>query len=415
MIHRAHSCLALTLLLCACSSPASNPDRDSLAPVSKRAAPNEGVRAESANDAASSASGAPGASDAPSNAGELAATTKQPATAAAAGARPGDARSGDSNDPSAPAAGAARPEPVPSATPLSADTTTTAPAASPAPGASSPTQGTTPDATTLLPIARVDGRVLDVRRFLTRVWIRDSSFAREVLDQLVVAELAVREADRLGIQVARERVDAGVQRALDALAKRLEEKGSKASVEDHVKKNLGLDFALYKSELERDALMQLLAERCVRTFALASERAVVSLAELPDRAALDAFQAELATGGEFAALVQKYGTEEIKQSRGAKMTLFDNQNSKLSRLVFATEVGAIGGPLEEGGRFLLVRVEERLAPKVGSWAEVGTLVEASLASDPVDDLEYAQWKTWVGKVYDVDLDPFLELVGEKRP
>ncbi|MCK6447998.1 MAG: peptidyl-prolyl cis-trans isomerase [Planctomycetes bacterium] len=409
MIHRAHWCLALTLLLWACSSPASNPDRDSLAPVSKRAAPNEGVRAERANDAAARAGGET------SNAAEPAAATGEPVVSANPATRSGDARSGGSSDASALSSAATSSESARSTVPATGDPTTTPPAAASASGAAAQAPAAAAAAPTLLPIARVEGRALDVRRFLTRVWIRDSSFAREVLDQLVVAELAVREADRLGIQVAPERVDAGVQRALDALAKRLEEKGSKASVEEHVEKNLGLDFALYKSELERDALMQLLAERCVRTFALASERAIVSLAELPDRAALDAFQAELSAGGEFAALVQKYGTEEIKQSRGARMTLFDNQNSKLSRLVFATEVGALGGPLEEGGRFLLVKVEERLAPKVGSWAEVGTLVEASLASDPVDDLEYAQWKTWVGKVYDVDLDPFLELVGEKRP
>jgi hypothetical protein len=152
----------------------------------------------------------------------------------------------------------------------------------------------------------------------------------------------------------------------------------------------------------------------VRAFALASERAVVRLAEFPDRAALDAFQAELAAGGDFAELVAKHGTEEIKKSPDSRMTLFQNENSKLSRLVFATPVGTVGGPLEEGGRFLLARVEERLAPKTGAWAEVGPLVEASLASQPVDDLEYAQWKTWVGKVYDVDLAPFLDLVGEKH-
>ena len=161
--------------------------------------------------------------------------------------------------------------------------------------------------------------------------------------------------------------------------------------------------------------MQVLAERCVRGYALASERAVVRLAELPDRAAYDTFQAELAKGADFRELVAKLGTPEIKKSGDATMTLFQNDNSKLSRLVFATPTGSIGGPLEEGGRYLLVRVEERLAPKVGPWAEIGPLVEGSLASDPVDDLEYAQWKTHVGKVYDVDLQPFLELVGEKRP
>jgi hypothetical protein len=298
---------------------------------------------------------------------------------------------------------------VPARNPPPAKPENSAPSVAAAPATAVPA----PVEPSALPIAFVEGRPIDVRRFLGRVWLRDSTFARELLDQIVVAELAVREADRLGIKIAPERVDASIRRALEALERRLEDKGSTLTVEEHVRQNLGLDFDLYKNELERDALVQLLAERAVRTFALASERAVVRLAELPDRAKLDAFQAALAAGGDFQALVKEHGTDEIKQSAEAKMTLFQNDNSKLSRLVFATPVGAIGGPLEEGGRFLLVRVEERLTPKVGPWSEIGTLVEASLASDPVDDLEYAQWKTHVGKVYDVDLSPFHALVGER--
>ena len=48
-------------------------------------------------------------------------------------------------------------------------------------------------------------------------------------------------------------------------------------------------------------------------------------------------------------------------------------------------------------------------PIEGSPPRVGSV------SVNVDDLEYAQWKIWVGTVSDVDLAPFLELVGEKRP
>ncbi|MCE9593064.1 MAG: peptidyl-prolyl cis-trans isomerase [Planctomycetes bacterium] len=311
----------------------------------------------------------------------------------------------------APKSAAPAPAPAPAAAPSDA----AAPKPDAQMSAAAKNDAAKPSTSGEVPVAFVEGRPIDVRRFLARVWLRDSTFARELLDQLVVAELAVREADRLGIKVAPERVDASLKRSLDALERRLSDKGSALSVEEHVRQNLGLDFDLYKAELERDALIQLLAERAVRTFSLASERAVVRLAELPDRAALDAFQAELAAGGDFQALVKLHGTDEIKQSAGTTMTLFQNDNSKLSRLVFATPVGQVGGPLEEGGRFLLVRVEDRLTPKVGPWSELGLVVEASLASDPVDDLEYAQWKTHVGKVYDVDLSPFLELVGEKKP
>ncbi|MCC6408276.1 MAG: peptidyl-prolyl cis-trans isomerase [Planctomycetes bacterium] len=399
----------LSLWFVACAGPAHNPDRDSLAPVEARAGSEP--RSTPAEPVASTpAPNAPGAKSAGSEATPLGADA-QPAGDAAKPVASEPAVNAPATQASAPASKA----PESAAAQVDANSTgvpKTEPAESPRADPSGAPRRLEPPQ---LAVAYVEGRALDVRRFLGRVWLRDSTFAREVLDELVVAELAIREADRLGIRIEPARVDAGVQRALDALARRLEDKGSKLTVEQHVRQNLGLDFTLYKSELERDALMQLLAERCVRAYALASERAVVRLAELPDRAAYDTFQAELAKGADFRELVAKLGTPEIKKSGDATMTLFQNDNSKLSRLVFATPTGSIGGPLEEGGRYLLVRVEERLAPKVGPWAEIGPLVEGSLASDPVDDLEYAQWKTHVGKVYDVDLQPFLELVGEKRP
>ena len=47
----------------------------------------------------------------------------------------------------------------------------------------------------------------------------------------------------------------------------------------------------------------------------------------------------------------------------------------------------------------------------GSWQDVGSAVEASLRDRPVEDPEYWQWKSAMLEVYEVDMTPFLELMG----
>ena len=102
---------------------------------------------------------------------------------------------------------------------------------------------------------------------------------------------------------------------------------------------------------------------------------------------------------------------------GTVMTVVRSESSELARLAFSTEVGEVGGPLVQGGRFLLVRPEKRLEPVEGSWAEVAAAVEASLREQPIDSdrLEYAQWRTAMIRRYPIDLSPFLDLVGSAAP
>jgi hypothetical protein len=44
----------------------------------------------------------------------------------------------------------------------------------------------------VVPVALVEGQPIDVRRFLARMWTADSLGSKEVLDQLVVSQIALR-------------------------------------------------------------------------------------------------------------------------------------------------------------------------------------------------------------------------------
>lgn len=263
-----------------------------------------------------------------------------------------------------------------------------------------------------IPIAYVSGEAIDVRSFLTRLWMRSNDVSREVLDRLVVENLALIEAERQEIAVSPTRVDERSEAAWKALGESLERQGKGVSIAEHLRRELGVDSEYYRRQLRREAILQMLAERVVRAWAFARPRCEVRLVELADQAALDAFSAGLAAGRGFDALAKELHRYREKEPDGAHVTLVKNDNAELSRLAFHTAEGSVAGPLAaEQGRHLMLRVEKFLPPVTGTWKEIGPTIEKSLIDAPVDDLEYVQWRAEMVKSYSVDLEPFFKLIG----
>jgi len=318
--------------------------------------------------------------------------------------------------PAAPASTAARtkatagPEPQKSAQPsanASAPKTEPQPEAQADPAASAAEAPAVP-----LAVGSVGGEAIDAREFFSRLWMRDSERAREVFEYLVMSQIAVFEADRLGLRLDPALADTTVEKAWQALQDRLESKGSKLTIDQHIERTLEMDHADYEKKLRADAIVQLLTERCVRAWYLSNPRVELRLMELTDEAALTAAQAELDAGKPFEDVARAHGADADAQSGGTRMTVVRSESSELARLAFSTEVGAIGGPLVQAGRFLLIRPEARREAIEGSWSEVGAAVEQSLKESPIDSdrLEYAQWRAAMVRRYPIDLSQFLTLV-----
>jgi hypothetical protein len=266
-------------------------------------------------------------------------------------------------------------------------------------------------------VGLVGGEPIDVREFLARLWVRDAERAREVFEYLVLSRVALYEADRLGVRIDPALADETVERAWAALRQRLEESGSTLTLEQHVQRTLEMDLESYERRLRADAIVQLLTERVVRAWYLASPRVELRLTELADEVALNAALEALDAGTPFEDVARAHGSDVDAAQGGTLMTVVRSEASELSRLGFSTPVGDVGGPLVQGGRFLLVRPERRLEPQEGPWSEVGPAVESSLASLPIDSdrLEYAQWRTAMMRRYPIDLSPFLDLVTDGAP
>ena len=281
------------------------------------------------------------------------------------------------------------------------------PAAGPKPAAQArPNDG--PD----MPIALVAGEPIDVRSFLARTWIRSSDVSREILDRLVVERLALLEAERQEIAVSQTRVDERLETAWKALGESLERQGKGVSIAEHLRRELGVDSEYYRRQLRREAIAQLVAERVVRKWACSRDRCIVTIVELADQAAVDAFSAGLASGRDFTSLAKELHRHREKEPEGARLTLIKSDDAELSQVAFSTPEGKVGGPLKaDGDRRLMLRVESKIAPLSGDWKDIGPEIEKGLVEAPVNDFEYMQWRTELMKSYPVDLEPFFRLIG----
>jgi hypothetical protein len=268
-----------------------------------------------------------------------------------------------------------------------------------------------------LAVGSVGGEAIDVREFLSRLWMRDSERAREVFEYLVMSQIALFESDRLGLRLDPALADATVEKAWAALQERLESKGSKLTIDQHIERTLEMEREDYERKLRADAIVQLLTERCVRAWYLSNPRVELRLIELADEPALNAAQAALDAGTPFEDVARAHGADVDAAQGGTKMTVVRSESSELARLAFSTEVGAVGGPLVQAGRFILIRPEVRHAALEGSWADVGAAVEQSLRETPIDTdrLEYAQWRAAMVRRYPIDLSRFLGLVRGTSP
>jgi hypothetical protein len=259
-------------------------------------------------------------------------------------------------------------------------------------------------------VATVAGRPVGVRDLLARLWLRDGDRARELLDHLVIERLCELEAERLGLAIRAATVDERVARAEETLARRLREAGSPLGVDEHVRKVLGLEPDFYRRQLRHEAISQVLAERCVRVWAMDEARRSVRVFEAEGQAVAQELEAQLAAGADFAALAA-----HAKVEKPASLVLARAEESPLARLAFATEVGRCAGPLTEGGRFLFLSVDAELPALRGPWTAIGPAVEASLAENPVDEVEFMQWRAAMARHYAVDLTPFCTAIGTTRP
>jgi hypothetical protein len=183
------------------------------------------------------------------------------------------------------------------------------------------------------------------------------------------------------------------------------------TLDRYVDQYLGLDPKRYRERLRNDALRSLLGERVVRGWLLQNEHAFLRVIVVESEEDKKAVEADLAAGTSFEDAAQKH-SKDPSSKEGGRIPPIVRGNTPIASVAFATDVGKVGGPISELGKFLFVRVDQRGLPVEGGWDKLGPLVETSLGQQGVDELELEQWRRAMRDRYEIDLSPFLKMAGE---
>ena len=286
-----------------------------------------------------------------------------------------------------------------------------APAGLDASGSPGPKGATAPQEHTDIAIGHAAGQQLLVSELLARWLHREAPKVRTYLEELVLEKLIAVEATRLGVTIDPARIETEVQKAFASIQGEIDRGQSGMTLDEFVKRRFGLDPERYRERVREERRLDLLAERCVRAWLLASERCDVRVIVVAERERIEEVQSELRKGGDFADLAMRY-SEEASGENGGVIPPVVRSHTALARLAFSTPVGEVGGPVQEGGSFMLLKVDGRPEPERGRWSSVRQAVEASLAGRDIQDPEYWQWKAAMIERYEVDTSAFLSLVGQ---
>lgn len=307
-----------------------------------------------------------------------------------------------------PAVSAPAPAPVAGATQAPADEKPVVPATS---GPAAPAPAATANANADPIVAHVAGKPVYVSELMAQWLYADSIGVRKQLDNLAVERLVVTEATRLGVKIDPELVEKSYERGAKALEGEIQVKRKGVTLDRYVDQYLGLDPKRYRERLRDDALRSLLGERVVRAWLLQNEHAFLRVIVVETEEEKKAVEAELAAGVTFEEAAKKHSKDPSSQG-GGRIPPIVRGNTPIASVAFATDVGKVGGPISELGKFLFVRVDQRGVPIEGGWEKLGALVESSLGEQGVDELELEQWRRAMRDRYEIDLSPFLKMAGE---
>lgn len=260
-------------------------------------------------------------------------------------------------------------------------------------------------------VARVDGEEIDVTELLASWMHADSQGVRDLLERIISSKIVEREAAELGIVLDEQLIRDELARTVAELERELQLSQPGMNLDEWISRGLGLDPEPYRERLREDVRRRLLAERIVRVFIYTQQWAEARVIVVEKRAEAEALVERLAAGEPFGRLANEASLDPTGKYGGRIPPILRNE-SAVARLAFSLEPGAVGGPILESGRWMILGLDALHEPLVGDWSELEGPIEASLAAQPIEDPEYWMWKVEMNRVHPVDLSPLLRLVGE---
>lgn len=253
--------------------------------------------------------------------------------------------------------------------------------------------------------------------------------ANDALTQLVDEALVAVEADREGVTVPDELVEARTSAYLDEKRREVRiQYGRDATLEDMVLGQFGRDFATYRADATRLARTSVLLDRLVRLSQLREDRAEVRVLVFPTEALAAEGVERLRAGADMANLAQRRGLAPPQAP--PPLGREEVGDEALRDRLFSASPGEVldpfpfTGPPRGGGEprtwWQVFKVVDRWDGSAAPWAELAGRVEELLArAGPASPREYVQWKARALSRHPVEYrgtdGAFHALPGDARP
>ncbi len=243
------------------------------------------------------------------------------------------------------------------------------------------------------PIAVVNGRPIPEKRFYR---VLSDAHGVEILQQLIVLELAKDEAARRKIRVGRAEIEAEFERAVDRIAAEAGLSGPEATRENKLKalrtilQQRCVSMAEFRLSMERNAYLRkivsqdlkiseaTLREEFARTYGEKVRVRHIQIAA-SDRKRLNDVLTALASGDAFEDVARRYSQNPQTASRGGEMPPFsfddDSIDPALREAAFMLKPGEVSPPIRAGQYFHILKLIERIKPEQARFDDVRDRIE----------------------------------------
>jgi len=243
-------------------------------------------------------------------------------------------------------------------------------------------------------VALVNGRPISKRRMTEILW---EAHGLQIMQQLIVLELAKEQTARLKIEVTPEDVEREFQRALAAIAPEVDSTGQPVEAEarrqalDFLLQQKGISLAEFRIGMERNAHLRKLVERSFRVdeptlreeFArLYGEKVEVRSIQVDEVGPLHEALNLLDRGADFAEVAQRVSRDAESAARGGLLEPFAFNDDRIAPVLrdaaFALRPGEISKPIKVGRWWFIWRLERRIPPADVRFEDVREDVERRL-------------------------------------
>ena len=243
-------------------------------------------------------------------------------------------------------------------------------------------------------VATVNGRPISKRRMMEVLW---DAHGLQIMQQLIVLELAKEQTAARKIRVTPEDVDREFQRALHAIAPQAGQDGkpldeaAKQQTLDFLLQQKGISLAEFKVGMERNAHLRKLVEQDLRVdeptlreeFArLYGEKVEIRSIQIGEVSALHEALNLLEKGTDFGDVARRLSQDTASAQRGGLLETFafndDNIAPVLREAAFALAAGEVSKPVKVGRWWFIWRLERRIPPAEARFEDVKAEVERKL-------------------------------------